>query len=75
MTVRELINKLMDYPLKEEVNIAIEKVESEDLKIVYVGNGVITFKSPEQIGDDNTIYIQSNIKVENKVQTGAKGVN
>jgi len=75
MTVRELINKLMDYPLEEEVNIAIEKVESEDLKIVYVGNGVITFKSPEQIGDDNTIYIQSNIKVENKVQTRAKGVN
>lgn len=60
MTVRKLINILMELPLDIPIGISIRKKESKG-EVIYVGRGKVKIKSPETINDERVIWIEDEI--------------
>lgn len=62
MTVKELINKLMEMPLHQEVGITIRRKVPYG-EVVYVASrGDIKIEGQEQIGDPSGIWLEGVIK-------------
>ena len=64
MTVRELINRLIDCPKDMKIGVCIKKHEGND-EIWVVGSGSkIRIETPQQIGEPNICWISSEIEKE-----------
>lgn len=64
MTVRDLINKLIEMPLEDDIGMAIIKHlnKEETESVIYVGDkGTLTVRSPQLIGDKG-VWIESEIR-------------
>lgn len=71
MTVKELINKLMDLGrLNTEVGISIRKKLNNGFQeeVIYVGaKGDIKIDTPSHIGDPDMVWLEAEIKDSSEI--------
>jgi len=77
MTVKELIHKLMEYPLGWEIGLHISKDSEFGRRIVVAGKDTIQLTTPEEknpntVGEVVTLWIEGEITKEYETDNRAK---